>query len=100
MQDHEVVWMNPAEIPQSEIRHPPYTGPLLNDIKRIKEIFAQVCPKSLDEWQDGFRRDRNPESEIALWLRMGELFLERTADVPPERHREIFNDILNASFGI
>ena len=55
---------------------------------------------SLDEWQDGFRRDRNPASEIALWLRMGELFLERTANVPPDQHRDIFNDILNASFGM
>jgi hypothetical protein len=34
----------------------------------IMEPLSEVFPKTLSEWEDGFRRDANAEQEIAVWL--------------------------------
>jgi len=38
------------------------------------EPLAEVYPCTLDEWEDGFLRERNAEREIAVWLLISEHF--------------------------
>ena len=40
--------------------------------------LAEVRPLSFDEWEDGFRRDRNPDREIAGWLHLAAILKTMT----------------------
>lgn len=73
---------------------------LLEDqIQRIREIFLilfEVYPLSYNEWIDGFRRDRNPESEIRIWQYTARFFAEYCADhdFSPAERQEVFTIII------
>jgi hypothetical protein len=36
----------------------------------MEAVFAEVDPSSHEVWIDGFKRDLNPEREIAIWEAM------------------------------
>jgi hypothetical protein len=64
---HEIVWVRPEQLRQNTIQHPPFDEEVRAHIKDISSAFAEHRQLSLGEWEDGFRRDQNPEGEIALW---------------------------------
>jgi hypothetical protein len=69
------VWIDPSktkEIPG--FRHRPLSEEARHLIRTIKSSLDEVYPKSLTEWEDGFRKDSNPEYEIALWLHIASVF--------------------------
>ncbi len=73
---------------------------LVERIKRFKEVFNEVCPRSLEEWIDGFREEMHPEREIAIWEKMAERFEQlckkRRAGTETER-KQIFREVLEHS---
>ena len=36
-------------------------------LERMREALVDAYPISQDDWEDGFRKDANPEQEIRLW---------------------------------
>ena len=48
-------------------KHAPFEGELRNKIMEIRQCLNEVYPLTCQEWEDGFRCDRNPKSEIELW---------------------------------
>jgi hypothetical protein len=46
-------------------------GPLIERIRQLQPIFAEIYPRSNEQWLDGFKRDINPEPEIAIWEAVG-----------------------------
>jgi hypothetical protein len=36
-------------------------------LERMRQALADAHPISQEDWEDGFRKDANPEREIALW---------------------------------
>lgn len=51
-------------------QHLPFEGDLRAAIESLSADLADVYPQSFEEWEDGFRRDDNPEQEIAGWLHL------------------------------
>jgi hypothetical protein len=64
---NEVVWALPEQLRQSKVKHPEFDEGIRAYIRQIQAAFAEQRPISIEEWEDGFRRDANPEQEIALW---------------------------------
>jgi|GEM_PF-866778 len=56
--------------------HPPFSGNRKESVEAIASMFAEIFPQSYEEWELGFRRDANPDQEIAIWLRSGKIFTE------------------------
>jgi hypothetical protein len=58
-----------------------------------------VYPQTLDEWEDGFRRDANPEREIALWCHMARVYWRATEGkaLDHEAKRAYFRVILSCA---
>lgn len=57
------------------VLHPPLCDTLRQRIKEcIMEPLVEVHPQTLDQWEDAFRRERNAEREIAVWLVISERF--------------------------
>jgi hypothetical protein len=48
----------------------------------LTAVATEVYPRTIDEWEDGFRRDRNPEREIATWLHIAEVYETFTCEQP------------------
>jgi hypothetical protein len=91
------VWIDASTLhPNEGYAHPPFTGELRQKIETIQELMAEVLPKSYEEWEDGFRRDQHPESEIAIWcnLALGYRFLTDGQDYPDEAKREVLRILL------
>lgn len=65
--DGQIYWANSNQLKQSEIQHPPFEGELKQRILNIQKELEAVYPLTYTEWEEGFRKDRNPKSEIAIW---------------------------------
>ena len=72
------VWINSAQVEfEREYQHPPFESGLRDIIEReIQKPLAEVFPRTLEQWEDGFRRDTNPEKEIGVWCRIAARFVE------------------------
>lgn len=58
-----------------EYKHPPFNSKLRNLIKdKIQQPLAETRPLTLEQWEDGFRRDNNAEREIAVWVFLADRF--------------------------
>ena len=44
-------------------------------MRQIKGALDEVHSLSLDEWEDGFRRDRDAEREMAIWLHIAQVYV-------------------------
>ena len=77
-----LVWVDPGRLKPNEHQHPPFERDVLELIEEIKLALDEVYPRSLEEWEDGFRRDRNPSREIAMWLRIAQVYKALTAARP------------------
>jgi hypothetical protein len=58
----------------NEIVHDSLTSQQIKDIERIQKVFSEVNPSSLEETIENFKRDQNPDNEIAIWLKMADAY--------------------------
>ena len=87
-----LVWALAGELNLSEIKHPPFTGERREAVQKIHATFAEHRELSYDEWEEGFRRDTNPDSEIAVFLHAAEIYNdyatpETTLEIRKEIHK-------------
>jgi hypothetical protein len=86
-----VVWLLPEQLQQGEIKHPPFDESIRAYIREIQEAFAEHRSLSFDEWEAGFRRDANPEREIAIWSHAADVYTAFASNEPdPERRRDTY----------
>lgn len=71
-----IVWLRGGKLKASPFQHPPFAEPVRDDIRRIQAAFAEQRPLSFEEWEDGFRRDRNADQEIAIWVHAASVYAE------------------------
>lgn len=71
-------WVRPDQLQQSPYQHPPFDEEVRTHLHQIKDALDEVHLMSLEEWEDGFRRDRNAEREIAIWLHIAEVYARLT----------------------
>jgi len=68
-------WMILDELEvNQEIYHPPLSDELRSYVVRIKNNLEGIYDQSIDEWEDGFRKDKDMEKEIAGWLFLSNRF--------------------------
>lgn len=60
-----IVWILPEQVQEGPIRHPPFDEEIRSYIRDIQAAFAERRDLSVEEWEEGFRRDGNPLREIA-----------------------------------
>ena len=90
-----LVWLLPDQLQQGEVRHPPFDEGIRAYIRQIQEAFAEHRPLSFEEWEDGFRRDANPEREIALWSHAADVYTAFAGGEPsPGRRKDVYRCIV------
>jgi hypothetical protein len=93
------VWIDTAGLHAGEYRHPPFAAPVREQLRVLQETLAEVYPQSLEEWEDGFRRDAHAEREIALWLRIAEAYRRAVTEraYEPAQKRDVFAVFLSCA---
>lgn len=98
-----MVWINPGQLSSlaaGPILHPSFSDALRKRIReRIMEPLAEVYPRTLDEWEDGFRREQNAEREIAVWLVVTERYTAyvNAHELSKAQRQEVFDLMLHCT---
>jgi len=89
----ETVCIDASQLHQSEPIHDPFPEEVRDLLRQLKAAIDEVYCLSLEEWEDGFRRDRNPEPEITGWLHLGETYKRPASDalLTVEQKKDVFN---------
>ena len=90
----EDVWVAAHELQPGPLLQPPFAEDVRELIREIQRALERVHPQTLEQWEDGFRRDLQPEREIAIFLHVGQILRQAmedgvAADVP-QREKEIY----------
>ncbi|MFT3934101.1 MAG: hypothetical protein QM726_10835 [Chitinophagaceae bacterium] len=102
-QPSQVVIMSPGpikETPAPIAVSENLTAAQLEKINRIQSVFAEVFPESIEETVADFKKDKNPDAEIGIWLSMAnayEKFTAKQKSISPEKKKEVFTLLLMRS---
>jgi hypothetical protein len=77
-------------------RRPPFGEGLRAVVAALRDALREVRPLSLEQWEDGLRRDIDPDKELTLWLGMAEVYRRLTEGhgLGPDEKRDVFAVIL------
>lgn len=91
--------VNPADLKPNAIQREQLTEEQLRRAKKLHETFAEVDKSSLETWIDNFKRDMNPDKEIAIWERIAKNYTNYTSqkDLLPEAKEDAFKTLLMCS---
>lgn len=83
------------------IRHKTLSPVMLAQIREIYEFHKQYDPKlTLEKCELDFMRDRNPQTEIDVNLKIKAAHAEYCRDHPEEHPRQVYKALLCVSLGI
>lgn len=69
-QDKESTSVPATSLQPGPIQHTQLTEKQLERIRKLHQSFVDVDNSSLETWIDNFKRDTNPDNEIAIWERV------------------------------
>ena len=89
------VWIEAAKLKRTAtFRHPPFSDEARAFLSaNIRDKLNEVFPMTLEQWEEGFRRDANPEREIALWFHVARVYEHCLKEFYLDAHqrKELFN---------
>ena len=93
----ETQWIDPNELQQGPIRRESLTAEQMKRISAIRSVFAEIDGQTIDQWADNFKRDANPDNELAIWERMANaysLYCDKRENLNLETRKEVYKVIL------
>jgi len=93
-----VVWVDASKISrESPYRHPAFSPEIRGLLREIKECVDEHYCRTIEDWEDGFRRDKDVEQEIAIWLRLARTYRQATEgkEMTRGQRRDYFNVLLS-----
>lgn len=93
------VWIDGDRIKLSPRRHSRLPEELRATIRQIAGILADVYPQPIEQWEDGFLRDAQPETEVAVWRHIATVFQAFTNGkrLPLDQRKEFLRVFLGCS---
>lgn len=68
--------VDPATLKPGPIQHEELSREQLERIAKLHHIFSEVDSSPLEKWIDNFKRDMDPDSELALWERLAKVYTD------------------------
>lgn len=69
-QTHETKWIDPSKLQPGPIQRDSLSTEQMNRIASLQKVFVEVDGQTIEQWADSFKRDLNPDDELAIWERM------------------------------
>lgn len=91
-----VKWVDQHAIQQGPTLHDSLPDQILERIKIVHSIFADVDGTPLDKWIDDFKRDLDPEGNVKIWEEMAVAYSSfcNKRELPLETRKEVFKVVL------
>lgn len=99
-ENSKVQKIDPNELTISPERHDTLSREQIEKIKKIQSTFSEVNPSTLEQTISDFKRDKNPDNEIKIWLAMAnsyEKFKMKHSDLDINKKKEAYGLILMRS---
>lgn len=92
----EVRWIDPKDIQPRPIQRDSLSDEQLARVRALQSIFVEVDGQSVDQWVDNFKRDLNPDRELAIWEKMAGAYTSYCTkrDLPVESKKEVYKVVL------
>jgi hypothetical protein len=106
MDEPRIERVDPSDIRPGPIRHESLPPELLERIEAIHGILGPNLGSTLEQFEIGFMRDMNPESEVAIWCSITlawQSFHEKHLDdqlLPDEQEQKIVAALIAISTGV
>lgn len=91
--------IDPKKVEPGPIRHTSLTEEQMSRVQRVQKIFNEVDPSPLEKWVEDFKRDVNPDRELAIWEEMAKAYETFTSSraLTPDGKKEAFQVVLMRS---
>ena len=90
------VWIDSSKVQMaSQYKHPPFNGEMKELMRMFKAKLDEVYPMTVEQWEDGFRKDANMERELEQWANIANAYGYFGANAPKHQRKEVFNIILS-----
>ena len=66
----DVQWIDPNEIQPGPVQRDSLTDSQMQRVRALQKVFVEVDGQSVDQWVDNFKRDLDPDRELAIWEKM------------------------------
>lgn len=87
-----------VQLEKGPIRHEELAPELVERIEALACIFTDVLPGTPEEWVEEFRRDAEPESELALWEHIADRYVHHVdVDDAIERKQDVLKVLLTCA---
>jgi hypothetical protein len=71
-QKSDAQWVDPASLKPGPIKHQGLSPKQMERIYKLRDTLAEVEHSSIEKWIDNFKRDANPDKELAIWERIAD----------------------------
>jgi hypothetical protein len=88
-----------ASIRKSDYRHEPFGEAYRPFFERMCAVFGDVVPGTPADWEGDFRRDLNPEREMAIWSDVADRYehFARLHSLDLGRKKDLLRLIMNCT---
>ena len=96
---NEIQWIDPAKIQQGPIRRDSLSEDQVSKIMDIHKVMGKYDGQPIEKWIDDFKRDMNPDREIAIWQAMARAMVdvENRPGYCDEKKKESYKIVLMSS---
>jgi hypothetical protein len=91
-----VEWVDPNLVQPGPVRRESLTPEQMTRIRRLQAVFAEVDGQSVEQWVDNFKRDFDPDRELAVWERMADAYTRYCSNrtLSAEAKQDVFKVVL------
>ena len=95
-QEGKTQWIDPNEIQPGPIQRESLTAKQIERIEALQKIFVEIDGQTVAQWTDSFKRDLDPDKELAIWERMAKAYSAYCGDheLSLEARKEVYKVIL------
>lgn len=92
----KIEWVDPASVQPGPVLRDSLTKEQEQRIRRVREVFVDVDSSPEEKWFNDFKRDVDPDREIAVWERMAQAYKRycSTRTINQEAKKEVFGILL------
>src|SRR5215510_9574327 len=73
-QETNTQWVDPASLKPGPIKHQGLSPKQMERIYKLRDTLAEVEHSPIEKWVDNFKRDANPDKELAIWERIADSY--------------------------
>lgn len=95
-QQATIEWIDPGQIQSGPSQHESLTDEQLARLRKIYNVFAEVDGQPIEVWIDNFKRDVDPDQELAVWEIMASAYSQYCDDreLSLEAKQEVYQVVL------